>query len=379
MSALARRIRAATIAVVASSCLLAGCADFSATDRSRSAGEFSPDDKTAVLPSPPAPSIPSETPDGPQPTGPCVDPDPAVIATCLDSTSAVLPGQDPQGTATVVSERRTGNIIATRRNGPKTILATIPVDAGGDGGLMDFAPSPAYQEDRLFYAYISTPTDNRVVRVAPGDAPKPILVGIPKGPTGNVGSLRFRSPDELLVATGDAGNPAAAADPASLAGKLLSITDLTSGNSTRPKIVASGLGTNATICSNVTTGRLYLTDRAPTEDRLQVIDTSGTLRPLWTWPDKPQISGCAAVGDTVAVTTARTQHVELLSEPTREKPTVTKPVVALEKRYGALGRMAALPSGVFQIGTVNKDGGRPGPTDERVFRFIPPTQSQSNV
>ena len=31
------------------------------------------------------------------------------------------------------------------------------------------------------YAYISTPTDNRVVRIADDDVPKQILTGIPKG------------------------------------------------------------------------------------------------------------------------------------------------------------------------------------------------------
>ena len=45
------------------------------------------------------------------------------------------------------------------------------------------------------YAYISTPTDNRVIRIADGDVPKPILTGIPKGASGNTGALIFTSPD----------------------------------------------------------------------------------------------------------------------------------------------------------------------------------------
>ena len=48
-------------------------------------------------------------------------------------------------------------------------------------GLMDIVMSPTYKQDRLMYAYISTPTDNRVIRVADGDIPKDILTGIPKG------------------------------------------------------------------------------------------------------------------------------------------------------------------------------------------------------
>ena len=77
------------------------------------------------------------------------------------------------------------------------------------GGLLDVVLSPTYPQDRLMYAYVSTPTDNRVIRIADGDVPKPILTGIPKGPTNNAGALKFASPTTLMVLTGDAGNPAA--------------------------------------------------------------------------------------------------------------------------------------------------------------------------
>ncbi|GAA1461853.1 PQQ-dependent sugar dehydrogenase [Williamsia maris] len=376
----ARRFRVTAVALVATSFMLvgAGCADFGDEDRARSAGEFSPNSQTPVIPTPTPPSSPSNGPEGPPPTGPCVDPDPAVIATCLGATSAVTAG-DAQGESTVVAERTTGQIISTRRNGPRRVVATVPVDADSDGGLMDFAPSPTFEQDQLIYAYISTASDNRVVRIAPGDTPKPILTGIPKGATGNVGSIHFKSPTELIVATGDAGDPAAAANPSSLAGKLLSVTALNSGSTAPPRVLASGLGANAVICSDAADGSLYVTDRAPTEDRLQIIDTTGTLRPLWTWPDRPGISGCAAANGSVLISTARTQRVEMLSAPTRERPTVEPPVVVMEKRYGAFGRMAASASGVFQVGTINKQAGRPVPTDDRVVRFMPPNASQSRL
>ncbi|GAA2067494.1 PQQ-dependent sugar dehydrogenase [Williamsia deligens] len=378
MSARPRRLRltAAVVGVVAVTAL-GGCADFGAQDRARSAGPFSSETLAPVAPSPTDPSQPP-TSDGPPPSGPCVDPDPAVIATCLDATSAVMVG-DAQGESTIVAERTTGRIVLTARNAPKKVLATFPVDASGDGGLLDFAMSPTYDQDRLIYALVSTASDNRVVRIAPGDVPKPIVTGIPRGTTGNVGSLHFRSPSELLVATGDAGDPAAAADPGSLAGKLLLVTALRSDSTARPRVLASGLGANATICDNASSGRLYLTDRAPTADRLQIIDTSGTLRPLWTWPDRPGVSGCAAAGESVLVSEAGRQRVELLVEPTRQNPTVSPPVTVLERRYGVLGRMAATPSGLFQVGTLNKQSGRPVATDDRVVRFLPPNGSQSRV
>ncbi|MDS1116655.1 PQQ-dependent sugar dehydrogenase [Gordonia westfalica] len=356
----------AILAVIALA--VGGCANFTEQDRQREAGAFSPNNRPSGQPEPtPPPETPRDT--QPPPTGPCVDPDPAVIATCLASTGGVMPGDD-QGEVTVVAERTTGKIITTKRYGPERVLGQAPVDASGDGGLIDFAFSPTYSQDRLIYALITTSSDNRVVRLAPGDVPKPILTGIPKGATGNMGSMYFRSPTELVVATGDAGNPAAADDPSSLAGKLLLITSFTSGTSPRPQILASGFGSSVALCPNESTGTIYVADQKTTEDRVQVIEEGGP-KVLWTWPDRPQIAGCGVAGGSIFVSTTRTQRIEGIREPTREDPTITAPVVALEKRYGALGRMAALPNGLLQVATVNKQAGNPKPTDDRVFRFLP--------
>jgi glucose/arabinose dehydrogenase len=288
-----------------------------------------------------------------------------------------MPGDD-QGEVTVVAERTTGKIITTKRYGPQRVLATAPVDASGDGGLIDFAFSPTYDQDRLIYALITTASDNRVVRLAPGDVPKPILVGIPKGASGNMGAMFFRSPTELVVATGDAGNPAAANDPSSLAGKILSVTSLSSGANPRPRILASGFGSNVSLCPSATTGSLYVADQTATEDRIQVLEPSGP-KVLWTWPDRPQIAGCAVTSGAIFVSTTRTQHIEALTEPTREKPAITPPAVVLEKRYGALGRMVALENGVIQFATVNRTSGEPVSTDDRVVRWLPPSSTEDRT
>lgn len=360
------RMLVSVLAVIALA--VGGCANFTEQDRQREAGAFSPNNRPSGQAEPtPPPETPRDT--QPPPTGPCVDPDPAVIATCLASTGGVMPG-DEQGEVTVVAERTTGKIITTKRYGPERVLGQAPVDASGDGGLIDFAFSPTYSQDRLIYALITTPSDNRVVRLAPDDVPKPILTGIPKGATGNMGSMYFRTPTELVVATGDAGNPAAAEDPSSLAGKLLLVTSFTSGVSPRPRILASGFGSSVALCPNETSGTIYVADQTATEDRVQVIEEGGP-KVLWTWPDKPQIAGCGVAGGSIFVSTTRTQRIEGIREPTREDPTITPPVVALEKRYGALGRMAALPNGLLQVATVNKQAGEPKPTDDRVFRFLP--------
>lgn len=372
-SAIARIV----ITLVAAAVMVTGCSDgFAEQDRNREAGDFSTNVDPPI--EQPKQTPPSEEPADPgAPTGPCPDPDPTVIATCLDATSGLQPAS-ADATSTIVAQRTSGKIVRTKRGGPTVDVASFDVDASGDGGLLDFALSPDFSQDQLVYAYITTPTDNRVVRLAPGDVAKPIVVGIPKGDTGNMGTIFFKGPDELLVATGDAGNPGAAADPGSLAGKLLSVTDLSSGGNTPPKILTSGLGDNPALCPDVVTGALYLTDQAPAEDRLQLISPTGTGRTLWTWPDKPETAGCAAVNGVIMVSQTKTQRLQAITAPTEEKPTTAEPITVLEKRYGAFGRLAAVPGGLFQVGTVNKQTGTAGPTDDRVI-IIPMPQGPADT
>ncbi|MGC5246887.1 PQQ-dependent sugar dehydrogenase [Gordonia sp. DT219] len=359
---------------------VAGCADFSQQDREQAAGQFSANNESFQIQSTPPQSTPQNpTSAPPPPPGPCVDPDPAVIATCLASTGGLRAGDD-EGAVTIVAERTTGKIVTTKRYGPQRVVASFDVDGSGDGGLVDFAFSPTYQQDQLIYALITTPTDNRVVRLAPGDVPKPILTGIPKGATGNMGALLFASPTQLLVATGNAGDPAAANDPGSLAGKLLSLTDLSSGTTARPKVLTSGLGSNVALCPG-SSGALYMSDQGPTEDRLQSVDGSGAATVLWTWPDKPQIAGCATTAGQIFVTETRTQRIEAINQPTRQRPTINPPVLVLEKRYGALGRITAVgtDTGRLQVATVNHDHGQPVPADDRVIFISPPPPAGSNA
>ena len=105
---------------------------------------------------------------------------------------------------------------------PVTTVRTITgLDSSGDGGLLDLALSPAYDEDHLIYAYVTTATDNRVVDFTLTGPVTPVFTGIPKGATGNAGRIAFDVDGSLLIGTGDAGQPALAQDPASLAGKVL--------------------------------------------------------------------------------------------------------------------------------------------------------------
>ncbi|NED61996.1 glucose dehydrogenase, partial [Streptomyces sp. SID10244] len=71
--------------------------------------------------------------------------------------------------------------------------------------------------------------------------------------------------------------------------------------------------------------------------------------------------------------------IEAINEPTRQKPAITPPVVVLEKRYGALGRMVALQNGILQFATVNKQYGKPVSTDDRVVKWLPPSSTEDRT
>ncbi|GAA3957114.1 sorbosone dehydrogenase family protein [Gordonia caeni] len=354
----------------------AGCADFSDQDRAARAGTFSSVPDRGGMQQPPAPPPTSEEDEQTPPTGPCVDPNPAVIATCLATTSGVRPA-DPEGKTTYVAERTTGKIIISKRYGPQRVVATVPVDGGGDGGLIDFELSPTYLQDQLIYALISTGSDNRVVRIAPGDSIKPILTGIPKGATGNMGSISFASPTELRVATGNAGDPAAAANPGSLAGKLFTIDPNLDGP--RPKVVASGLGSNVALCPDPTSGRLYVADSGPEGDRLQQVEPAG-LRKLWSWADRPGITGCGVAEGIITVSMARAFRFDSLAAPTNASPSVGQPrTVDSKEDFGAVGRMTSFgPS--LQIATINKSvpGAPAKSTNDIVSLFSPESPAENN-
>src|SRR6202795_4485314 len=274
-----------------------GCARF---DDSASQ-PFATEPRYSSPPSSPPPP-PPPLPDNPFPKQ-C--PAPGVMQGCLESTSGLIMGPDSK--SALVAERTTGAVKQVAVNAEPKVKVVIPVDPSGDGGLMGIVLSPTYEQDRLMYAYISTPTDNRVIRIADGDVPKDILTGIPKGAIGNTGALVFTSPTTLVVLTGDAGNPAMAADPRSLAGKVLRIEQPTTLGQAPPTTALSGVGSGGGLCTDPVDGSLYVADRTPTADRLQRITKTSQVSTVWTWPDKPGVAGCAAMDGTIMVNLINTK------------------------------------------------------------------------
>ncbi|MFJ1763368.1 PQQ-dependent sugar dehydrogenase [Amycolatopsis sp. NPDC088138] len=327
----------------------------------------------------------------PPPQG-CKDFDETVIATCLDTVAAVagLPG-DGSTPSALAGERKSGRVMLATAGKDATEFAKLDVQADGDGGLTGLALSPSYVEDQLVFAYVTTAADNRVVRFAKGQAPKPVLTGIPKGATGNRGTLATDNRGALLVATGDAGNPNAAADPASLAGKVLRIDTsgkAAAGNPSGALAVAAGLHAPGGLCASADGGRVWVTDRLADKDALYRVQAGRPLTaPAWTWTDKPGVAGCADFVDangSVSVGTSLAGNLQNLPV-TADGAVSGKPTISLDGKtgkppvtYGRLAGISMINPQMAVAGTVNKDGGSPVSSDDRVVLITPSTSGGGN-
>ncbi|MCE6999652.1 PQQ-dependent sugar dehydrogenase [Saccharothrix sp. S26] len=341
----------------------------------------------------PVPELPGELPKGPgqgqQPGQPpssvpppqgCKDFNPAVVGTCLNPISGVALTDVNQSTGAVTAlatERATGRLLKVTKDVDPVEVAKFDVDAAADGGLTGLALSPTYPEDQLVYVYVTTATDNRVLRLAPGDVPKPVLTGIPKGPTGNRGVLAHDRTGALLVATGNAGNPAAAADPNSLAGKVLRIDGTgqpAPGNPTAgSRAVASGLRSPGGLCVSGDGSKTWVTDAGASADLLYRVEPGKALGdPAWSWPERPGVAGCASFSNLVMVAASATPG--LLNLPMNPDGSFTgkpEPSLADQDGFGRLGPLVMLDDTTALAGTVNKNaGGSPISSDDRVVIIV---------
>jgi glucose/arabinose dehydrogenase len=155
------------------------------------------------------------------------------VATGLNTPWGLAPL--PDGSALLVASRDKGTITRVDvKTGGKTELGKVSgVSPAGEGGLLGLALSPDYASDHMIYAYFTSASDNRVVRMLydgkkpAGEqlgAPDTIFKGIPKGYIHNGGRIAF-GPDRMLYAgTGESGDRGLAQDRKSLGGKILRMT-----------------------------------------------------------------------------------------------------------------------------------------------------------
>ncbi|WP_157970587.1 PQQ-dependent sugar dehydrogenase [Nakamurella deserti] len=403
-------LRRAAALLSAAAVTLVGCADFSTEppeatiQPSLSAAAMYPQDETA-FPIPTTPASPSSgastVPSPSAAEDPCRPSDPTIIAACLDAPwgLAVLPG----GVSALVGERTTGRILEVApQTEPVEVARVDGLDATGDGGLLGLALSPHYAEDGLVYAYVTTPTDNRIVRIARGDVPKDIFTGIPRG-TGtdghNGGRIEFGADGHLYVATGDAGIPGAGDDPASLAGKVLRLDEFGmpapaggtpdgTGGSVPPAtgtptaapvpgaatdpltaVYAHGLTDPTGLCALGDTG-VGVVDRLGTADVLAPVTAGADLSAtpaIWSFPVTDGGAVDCARNDVVLAATSLDQELVTALGLGPDGGFTGRPEQLAKGTYGRLLSLEAGTEGVLWATTANRDGnGEPQPRDDMV-------------
>jgi glucose/arabinose dehydrogenase len=313
-----------------------------------------------------------------------------VIATGLDTPWDVAFA--PDGTAYV--DERGGRLLRRAASGGP--LVEVQRVAGavetGEGGLLGLA-----HRDGFLYAYMTTATDNRIVRFRPGEAPVPILTGISKNSFHNAGRIAF-GPDGLLYAgTGDAGDPARAQDPASLNGKILRINadgTIPAGNvSPTSPVYALGFRDPQGMAWDAK-GRLYATEFGPDrDDEVNIVIAGGNYGwngtrtgfagdagfvdpiivrqpPVASWSGAAIVRGGVTEWDgdllVAALRGTRLYRFDLAADGT--------PIGSGEElfsgTYGRLRHVEQAPDGSLWILTSNRDGrGSPTADDDRVIRI----------
>nr|WP_042195100.1 PQQ-dependent sugar dehydrogenase [Kibdelosporangium sp. MJ126-NF4]CEL21659.1 hypothetical protein [Kibdelosporangium sp. MJ126-NF4]CTQ92440.1 hypothetical protein [Kibdelosporangium sp. MJ126-NF4] len=130
----------------------------------------------------------------------------------------------PDGTA-LFTEKDSKKIRKITSDGKVSDVQTIPgVSVTKEAGLLGLAVSPTYATDQLVFVYYTTSSDNRIAKLKLGEAPTPIVTGIPRGSQYHHGGRIKFGPDGYLYAgTGDGQNGANAQNKNSLGGKVLRV------------------------------------------------------------------------------------------------------------------------------------------------------------
>ncbi|WP_443071198.1 PQQ-dependent sugar dehydrogenase [Streptomyces sp. NBC_01476] len=280
-----------------------------------------------------------------------------------------------------------------------TQIGTVPGVAhtqGGENGLLGLAISPSFGSDHLLYAYFSTESDNRIVRMLydpsrpRGEqlgAPDTILRGIPTGTLHNGGRIAF-GPDGMLYAgTGETGQRGLAQDMKTPAGKILRMTpdgQPPKDNPTPGSLVYSPGHRNVQGLAWDAQGNLWASEFGQdTWDELNLIKPGGNygwptvegiahhagfIDPVEQWhTDEASPSGIAYAAGCVWMAGLRGERLWRI--PLDGTKPSAAPQSFFNGTYGRLRSVIAIDDHTLLLTTSNTDNrGTPKPADDRILR-----------
>ncbi|MGQ4413720.1 sorbosone dehydrogenase family protein [Streptomyces sp. SAS_269] len=301
------------------------------------------------------------------------------------------------GGGLLVSSRDDGTITRVdEKTGRKTELGTVSgVSPEGEGGLLGIALSPGFASDHMIYAYFTSASDNRIVRMLYDEgkpageqlgAPDTVFKGIPKGVIHNGGRIAF-GPDRMLYAgTGESGDRGLAQDRKSLGGKILRLTpegEPAPGNPIPGSPVYSYGHRNVQGLAWDSRQRLFASEFGQdTWDELNAIvpggnygwpdaegraSDAGFRNPVAQWhTDEASPSGIAYVDGVIWM--AGLKGERLWRIPLRGTAASAAPQAFLTGEYGRLRTVVPAGNGRVWLVTSNTDGrGTPKKGDDRVL------------
>lgn len=315
----------------------------------------------------------------------------------------------------LVGERDTAEVFHVVPGSEPERVTTVPgVSPGGEGGLLGLAvpeDSPWHEgEPGEFFAYATTDTDNRVLRVEPGavtgdgrEEPlvEVVLEGIPKAGNHNGGRLEFGPGGSLYVTTGDASDGAQAQDGQSLAGKILRITpdgEPAPGNPDPSSPIWSLGHRNVQGLDWDEAGRLWASEFGQNAlDELNLIhpgDNFGWPQfegpggepafsdPVISWPTSEASPSGLAVGRDGSVYVAALRGQSLWRVPVQDRGTGTdrasvtvgEPERLLEGEFGRLRSVVSGVDGQLWVLTSNTFRGDPTEEDDRLLLIPDPAR-----
>ncbi|MER6182835.1 PQQ-dependent sugar dehydrogenase [Streptomyces sp. NPDC001652] len=316
-------------------------------------------------------------------------------ATGLDTPWGLAPL--PDGDLLVSSRDEATITRVDGKTGKKTELGEVPgVSPAGEGGLMGLALSPDYASDHMVYAYFTSASDNRVVRMLYEEgkpsgeqlgAPDTVFRGIPKGYIHNGGRIAF-GPDKMLYAgTGESGNTGLSQDKKSLGGKILRLTpegDPAPGNPFPDSPVYSLGHRNVQGLAWDSKQRLFASEFGQdTWDELNAIEPGGNYGwpetegksdegdfrdPIAQWAtDDASPSGIAYAEGSIWMAGLKGQRLWRI--PLKGTEASADPQAFLEGEYGRLRTVVSAGGDKLWLVTSNTDGrGDPKDGDDRILQ-----------